>query len=66
MLKNRALLLAVVVAGLVGVVAPASASASFHVPYGSEAVVEAAWNETWDPTALTGGNNGCKPSAAHP
>jgi pimeloyl-ACP methyl ester carboxylesterase len=66
MLKNRALLLAVAVAGLVGAIAPASASASFHVPYGSEAVVEAAWNETWDPTALTGGNNGCKPSAAHP
>lgn len=44
----------------------ASAGASLYVPYGSEAIAEAAWNETWDPTALSGGNNNCKPSAAHP
>jgi triacylglycerol esterase/lipase EstA (alpha/beta hydrolase family) len=44
----------------------AGAGASLWVPYGSEAVLEASWNETWDPTALEGGNNGCKPSAAHP
>ncbi len=44
----------------------ADAGANLYVPYGSEAVTEAAWNETWDPTALSGGNNGCKPSAAHP
>jgi pimeloyl-ACP methyl ester carboxylesterase len=43
-----------------------TAGASLYVPYGSEAVVEASWNETWDPTALSGGNNGCKPSSAHP
>jgi hypothetical protein len=66
MLKIRAMMLAAIVAALVVAVAPASASASLHVPYGSEALVEGAWNETWDPTALTGGNNGCKPSAAHP
>jgi pimeloyl-ACP methyl ester carboxylesterase len=44
----------------------ATAGASLYVPYGGEAVAEAAWNETWDPTALSGGNNNCKPSAAHP
>jgi triacylglycerol esterase/lipase EstA (alpha/beta hydrolase family) len=66
MLKRRVLLLAGVVAVAIAVVAPASASASYHVPYGTEALVEGAWNETWDTTALTGGNNGCKPSSAHP
>jgi hypothetical protein len=66
MLKSRALLVAAAVAAAILSAVPASASASLRVPYGSEAVVEGAWNETWDPTALTGGNNGCKPSAAHP
>ena len=67
MLKIRALLAAAVVAAAVAVAAvPASAGASLYVPYGSEALVEGAWNETWDPTALSGGNNNCKPSAAHP
>jgi triacylglycerol esterase/lipase EstA (alpha/beta hydrolase family) len=66
MLKSRALLVAAVVAAIAVSVAPASASASLWVPYGSEAVAEGAWNETWNPTALEGGNNGCKPSAAHP
>ena len=44
----------------------ASASASLSVPYGSEAVVDAAWNETWAPTSVAGANNNCKPTAAHP
>jgi triacylglycerol esterase/lipase EstA (alpha/beta hydrolase family) len=68
MLKSRALLLAAIAAAVtvVGIVAPAGASASLYVPYEAEALVEGAWNETWDPTALSGGNNGCKPSAAHP
>jgi triacylglycerol esterase/lipase EstA (alpha/beta hydrolase family) len=67
MLRIRALLaVAVVAAALTAVAAPASAGASLWVPYGSEALADGAWNETWNPTALTGGNNGCKPSAAHP
>jgi triacylglycerol esterase/lipase EstA (alpha/beta hydrolase family) len=44
----------------------ASASASLSVPYGTEAVVDAAWNETWAPTSVAGANNNCKPTAAHP
>ena len=67
MLKIRALSVVAVLAAAVTVAAaPASAGASLYVPYGSEALVEGAWNETWDPTALSGGNNNCKPSAAHP
>jgi pimeloyl-ACP methyl ester carboxylesterase len=67
MLEIRALLAAAVLAAAVAVAAvPASAGASLYVPYGSEALVEGAWNETWDPTALSGGNDNCKPSAAHP
>jgi triacylglycerol esterase/lipase EstA (alpha/beta hydrolase family) len=62
----RKLVLAAVALVAFGAVYSASASASLYVPYGSEAVVEAAWNETWDPTALSGGNNNCKPSSAHP
>lgn len=44
----------------------ASASASLSVPYGSGAVVDAAWNETWAPTSVAGANNNCKPTVAHP
>jgi triacylglycerol esterase/lipase EstA (alpha/beta hydrolase family) len=44
----------------------ASASASLKVPYGSEAIADALWNETWAPTSVAGANNNCKPSAAHP
>ncbi len=43
-----------------------SASASLSVPYEGAALNEGIFNETWNPTALRGGNNGCKPSAAHP
>jgi len=66
MLRVRAVLLASVVAVLAAVVIPASASASYHVPYGSSALSEAIWRETWEPETVTGANNGCKPSSAHP
>jgi triacylglycerol esterase/lipase EstA (alpha/beta hydrolase family) len=66
MLKIRTLLVAAVALAAVVAAMPASAGAALSVPYGSAALAEAAWNETWDPTALEGGNNGCKPSAAHP
>ncbi|HEY4894865.1 MAG TPA: alpha/beta fold hydrolase [Solirubrobacteraceae bacterium] len=66
MLKIRALLLAAMVAALACVAVPASAGASLGVPYGGEALADGLWNETWAPWALSGGNNGCKPSAAHP
>jgi pimeloyl-ACP methyl ester carboxylesterase len=68
MLKIRVLVVGAVTAAIavVSIAAPAGASASLYVPYESAALVEGAWNETWDPTALSGGNNGCKPSAAHP
>jgi pimeloyl-ACP methyl ester carboxylesterase len=66
MLKIKATMFAALIAVLVAVVAPAAASASYTVPYGSEAVSEAIWNETWEPEWVTGGNNGCKPSSAHP
>jgi pimeloyl-ACP methyl ester carboxylesterase len=68
MLKSRGLVVIAVMAamGVALIAAPAGASASLYVPYESAALVEGAWNETWDPTALSGGNNGCKPSAAHP
>jgi triacylglycerol esterase/lipase EstA (alpha/beta hydrolase family) len=68
MLRKKAILVVAALAAMVvvAVVAPAGASASLNVPYESSALVEGAWNETWDPTALSGGNNGCKPSAAHP
>ncbi|HTZ86440.1 MAG TPA: alpha/beta fold hydrolase [Solirubrobacteraceae bacterium] len=44
----------------------ATASASLHVPYETEALLEGGWNETWNPTALNGGNNNCKPTSTHP
>jgi pimeloyl-ACP methyl ester carboxylesterase len=68
MLKSRVLVVGFVTAAMAValIAAPTGASASLYVPYESAALVEGAWNETWDPTALSGGNNGCKPSAAHP
>jgi hypothetical protein len=62
----RTALLAALVAVSVAVAGTASASASYWVPYGTEALAEGVWNETWEPEALAGGNNGCKPSSAHP
>ena len=66
MLGVRTALVGALVAAVVAVAGPATASASYTVPYGSTALGEAIWNETWEPEALAGGNNGCKPSAAHP
>lgn len=64
--RLRLLFGAIAVALALAATMSASASASLHVPYETEAVLEGAWNETWDPTALSGGNNNCRPSAAHP
>jgi triacylglycerol esterase/lipase EstA (alpha/beta hydrolase family) len=50
----------------VAVIAPSSASAALPVNYGAVAFKESVTNETFNPTALPGGNNGCKPSTAHP
>jgi hypothetical protein len=55
-----------VVVILLAVAGTGTASASYSVPYGNSALAQAVWNETWEPEALTGGNNGCEPSAAHP
>jgi pimeloyl-ACP methyl ester carboxylesterase len=66
MLKMRATLVAAMAAALTVVVGPATATASYTVPYGSTALADAIWNETWEPEELVGGNNGCKPSSAHP
>ncbi len=67
MSRVRSIALVVVTATmLLAFAASANAGASLYVPYGSEALAVGAWNETWDPTALNGGNNNCKPSAAHP
>ncbi|MGO9489224.1 MAG: esterase/lipase family protein [Solirubrobacteraceae bacterium] len=66
MLKARATLLATAAAALMVMAAPAVASAKYSVPYGNTALGDAIWNETWEPEALQGGNNGCKPSTAHP
>jgi hypothetical protein len=65
-MRARVLLLAALAALAVCAIGATTASASYHVPYETAALLEGAWNETWDPTALTGGNDGCKPSAAHP
>jgi len=66
MFKLRATLLATAVAALAAVAAPATASAKYSVPYGSAALGDAIWNETWEPESVEGANNGCKPSSAHP
>ncbi|MGA2455888.1 MAG: alpha/beta fold hydrolase [Solirubrobacteraceae bacterium] len=66
MLKVKAIMFAALVAAMMAVVAPATASASYSVPYGSSALGDAIWNETWEPESVVGANNGCKPSSAHP
>ncbi len=66
MLKLRAILIAAAAACALAATLPAAAGASYSVPYGNTALGDAIWNETWEPEALTGGNNGCKPSSAHP
>jgi triacylglycerol esterase/lipase EstA (alpha/beta hydrolase family) len=65
-LKVRATLAVAALAALAMVAAPASASAALPVHYGAAAFNESIFNEIYNPTALAGGNNGCKPSAAHP
>lgn len=62
----KAALAAVAVVAAVSVAAPSVASAAYPVPYGSEAVSEAVFNEAWAPEYVVGANNGCKPSSAHP
>jgi pimeloyl-ACP methyl ester carboxylesterase len=66
MVRSRTVLVALLAAAALMAAVPAGAGATLHVPYGSEALAEGLWNETWDPTALAGGNNGCKPGSAHP
>jgi len=68
MLKVKAMMFAGLVAVLMAVVAPATATASakYSVPYGSTALGDAIWNETWQPETVEGANNNCKPSSAHP
>jgi hypothetical protein len=66
MLKVKAMTLAVVLAVLTAVVVAATASASYPVPYGSSALGDAVWNETWEPEEVQGANNNCKPSSSHP
>jgi triacylglycerol esterase/lipase EstA (alpha/beta hydrolase family) len=66
MTRIRAILLAAAAVAAIAVAGAATAQASLWVPYGSEAVLEASWNETWAPSSVEGANNNCKPSAAHP
>lgn len=66
MRRTRAMMVAAAVAVCAAVVVPAGANAALPVHYGLTAFDESVFNETYTPTALAGGNNGCKPSSAHP
>ncbi|HWX97448.1 MAG TPA: alpha/beta fold hydrolase [Solirubrobacteraceae bacterium] len=66
MLKVKATMFAATVATLAAVAMPATASASYSVPYGSAALGDAIWNETWQPETVQGANNGCRPTSSHP
>lgn len=66
MLSVRRLMIAAAAAALVAVMAPATAGATYSVPYGSTALGDAIWNETWEPEEVEGANRNCKPSSAHP
>ncbi len=66
MSRIRIMLLVGVAAALLSALAPAIASAKYSVPYGNSALGDAIWNEAWAPESVTGANNGCKPSSAHP
>jgi pimeloyl-ACP methyl ester carboxylesterase len=66
MLSVRTRMVAAVAVVLLMVVVPATASASYSVPYGSSALGDAIWNETWEPESVEGANNNCKPTSAHP
>lgn len=65
MSKVKAIMAVAALAALIAIAVPASASA-LTVNYGSTAFSESVFNELYFPTALSGGNNGCKPSSAHP
>lgn len=62
----RVLAIAVVAAIASLALAAPGASAQYVVPYGSEALADGVFNETFAPQAVVGANNGCKPNAAHP
>jgi hypothetical protein len=66
MLKVKAMILAAIAAVLAAIGAPATASATYPVPYGNTALGDAIWNETWAPESVVGANNNCKPTTAHP
>ena len=66
MRRIRIALLATTLACALAAAVAANAGATLSVPYEGAALSEASFNETWNPTALRGGNNGCKPSSAHP
>ena len=66
MLRVRAAWVVAVAAAAVVVIAPATASAKYSVPYGNTALGDAIWNETWEPETVEGANKNCKPSSAHP
>jgi triacylglycerol esterase/lipase EstA (alpha/beta hydrolase family) len=65
--KVKAITAGAALAALIAIAAPAGASASsFPVNYGAAAFGESVTRELYTPTLLTGGNDGCKPSSAHP
>ncbi len=66
MLRLKSLLLTAALVTVFAATTSATASASLHVPYEAEALVEGGFNETFAPTSVAGANNNCKPSAAHP
>jgi len=66
MLKLKAGMFVAAIAVLIAIVAPATASAKYSVPYGNTALGDAIWNETWEPESVVGANNNCKPTSAHP
>ncbi len=66
MLRVKTMMLATAAAGVIAFAIPAGASAALPVPYGGEALGDFAFNEVFAPTSVSGANNNCKPSAAHP
>jgi len=57
----------VAIAASLAITAPGVAgAASYHVPYGNEALAEFFGRELLAPTDVVGANNNCKPSSAHP
>src|SRR5271167_5046484 len=66
MSRMKALAAAFCAAGIIVAAAPAAANASLPVPYGTTAMADFAFAEFYTPLLVPGGNNGCKPSSAHP